>query len=84
MSFFSIFEFLKSNWTKPKPVFALNSIAMIEKMACNLNWETQNITKQILANKIIGKAKPVKAKNQKFSGEMYFDETDANNPIITT
>lgn len=83
MSFFSIFEVMKSNWTKPKQVFALNKMAKIEKMACNLNWETQNITKQIFAIKIIGNANPVNAKNQKFSGEMYFEATDANNPIIT-
>ena len=52
-------------------------------MACSLNCEIQNITKQIFIINIIGNAKPVKAKNQKFSGEMYFEVTDANKPIIT-
>lgn len=83
MSFFSIFEVLKSNCTNPKHVFALNKIAIIEKIACSLNCEIQNITKQIFIINIIGNAKPVKAKNQKFSGEMYFEVTDANKPIIT-
>ena len=83
MSDFSILEVLKSNWTKPKHVLALNRIAIIEKIAWSLNWVIQKITKQIFAIKIIGNAKPVNAKNQKFSGDIYFEATEANRPIIT-
>ena len=57
---------------------------MIEKVACILNCAIQNITKQQFKIKIIGNARPKKAKNQKFSGEMYFEATDAKRPMIAT
>ena len=59
-------------------------MAMIEKVACILNCAIQNITKQQFKIKIIGNARPKKAKNQKFSGEMYFEATDAKRPMIAT
>jgi len=55
---------------------------MIEKMACILNCATQNITKHIFMIKTIGNASPKKAKNQKFSGEMYLDAIDEKRPMI--
>lgn len=85
MILISLLEMLsevKSTWKKPKQVFALNSMANIENIACILNCANQYIVNNILTNKMIGKANPKKASIQKWSGEIYLDAIDPIRLII--